>query len=164
MRAFGCAAWTDEALACCAESAPLIELGAGAGQWAHALSTRGADVLPFDDFSDLPLGVRGGPEAAARRVKAGDVDVLAKPEHAERTLLLVYPPDGPMARRALEHYGGERCLYVGEGRGGFNADAAFFDELERRWRVKRVVELSPFAGGHERLYVLQRRRAWLRGG
>jgi len=71
-------------------------------------------------------------------------------------------------------------LYVGEARGGcsvdtlrrntplslssrrvaaarYNADASFFDLLEARWRVKRVLRLAPFRGGHEKLYVCKRR-------
>jgi hypothetical protein len=46
---------------------------------------------------------------------------------------------------------------VGEGRGGANGDAAFFDELERRWRVTAVLEVEPFKECHEKLFLLERR-------
>jgi hypothetical protein len=62
-----------------------------------------------------------------------------------------------MAADALQAYRGDLLLYVGEGRGGYNADRRFFDALEARWRVKRVVKLAPFRGGYERLYLLKRR-------
>jgi len=62
-----------------------------------------------------------------------------------------------VAHQALSSYRGEVLLYVGEARGGYNADASFFDLLEARWRVKRVLRLAPFRGGHEKLYVCKRR-------
>jgi hypothetical protein len=42
-----------------------------------------------------------------------------------------------MAQRCLGMYTGARLVYVGEGRGGVNAAAAFFDALERDWEVQR---------------------------
>lgn len=50
---------------------------------------------------------------------------------SRRALLLVYPPPGPMARNCLEAYQGNVLFYVGEGRGGANGDAEFFDTLEK---------------------------------
>jgi len=29
--------------------------------------------------------------------------------------------------------------------------------MQARWRVKRVLRLAPFRGGHEKLYVCKRR-------
>ena len=129
MRRWGCAAWTDGALVVCAEHSPLIELGAGQGRWAEALSATGADIRAYDDFSAVPLHMSSATAPARAKtplvsplVARGDVSTLAEPEARGRTLLLVYPPDGPMARNALKVYTGERLLYVGEGRGGYNAD------------------------------------------
>ena len=51
-------AWTDDALDEIAKHSPLVEMGAGRGQWQRALTReRGADVLAFDNCSALP-GVR----------------------------------------------------------------------------------------------------------
>lgn len=157
MDAYGCAAWTDEALGVVSELAPIVEIGAGAGHWYRALAGRGVDITAYDDGSEVPMRA-----AAAEGVRHGSVEVLSEPENASRTLLLVYPPAGQMALRCVRAHRGETLLYVGEARGGYNADAAFFDELESRWRVKRVVELRPFPGGHERMYVLRRRHRWMR--
>ena len=77
----GCAAWTEAALAEVASHSPLIELGAGAGQWARALGAGaersrhlqdtpkdvseacrsgavGADVAAYDDGSEVPQAGR----------------------------------------------------------------------------------------------------------
>lgn len=55
----GCAAWTSEGLAVCASHTPLVEIGAGAGQWARALASLGVDVAAYDDGSEVPQAVRG---------------------------------------------------------------------------------------------------------
>ncbi|KAG8457598.1 hypothetical protein KFE25_003752 [Diacronema lutheri] len=205
LQSYGCAAWTDDALDLCARHSPLVEIGAGAGQWERALSrvrvptdggargeagrrdaagggaavghgrgtspdsTRAApvrcdapmphvDVIAFDDGSDVPIAVRAH---AIGHVRRGGPEVLRTAEAAGRTLLLVYPPHGGMACACLERYKGDTLLYVGEARGGYNADDAFFDALEARWDVARVVPLRPYRGGFERLYELRRRRGWL---
>ena len=53
---YGCVAWTDEALDEIASHAPIVEIGAGLGQWQRALTReRRVDVAAFDDHSALPL-------------------------------------------------------------------------------------------------------------
>jgi len=167
---YGCAAWTPQALTCCAEHSPLIELGAGAGQWCRALrklptglahnGVEGSvDIVAFDDGSEVPEAVR---QVSAEGVSRGGVEVLRQSVAEGRTLLLVYPPPDDMAMRCLTEYRGDLLIYVGEGRGGYNGNDAFFDALERAWRVKRVLPLRPFPGGHEKLFFLKRRHAWIR--
>jgi hypothetical protein len=46
--------------------------------------------------------------------------------------------------------------------GGYNADGAFFDALERQWRLKHVCALDPYPGGFEKLYLLKRKHGWAR--
>ena len=46
--------WTDAALAEIAKHAPIVEMGAGRGQWQRALAERGVDVLAYDDRSAVP--------------------------------------------------------------------------------------------------------------
>ena len=187
--AYGCAKWTEEALAAVAGCSPLIEIGAGGGQWQRALRAppHRADVLAFDNGAQQPVvpqmrgpvapaekggGAEGAGEGAGGAegaegaggtggagggVRHGDESEVAR--HAGRTLFLCYPPPfSPMARECVRRYGGERLLYVGEGRHGANADGAFFDLLEEEWDVERVVELEPFPGNHERLFVLRRKK------
>ena len=61
-----------------------------------------------------------------------------------------------MANACLAAYKGGVLLYVGEGRGGVNADNAFFDTLEREWYCEKVVLLDPFPECFERLFVMRR--------
>lgn len=165
---YGCVAWTEPALDALARRAPLIEVGAGQGQWARALRRRmhSADVLAFDDGSALPLVGSESSAAAARAateqggVVLGVDGATAAAQHADRTLLLVAPPPGPQPARWLASFearGGERLVYVGEGRGGAHADAAFFAALEGRWQLEQVLPLRPFPGGAERMWCLHRR-------
>ncbi|KAJ1639918.1 hypothetical protein T492DRAFT_41531 [Pavlovales sp. CCMP2436] len=143
MQAYGCAAWTEEALELCAQHAPLVEVGAGAGHWQRALSRYvpqavrqaqpaaggeegvgaaaggggggrgGVDIVAFDDGSDVPLAFRA---YKIGEVKPGGVEVVGTPECAGRALLLVYPPQGEMAGACLRHYRGDTLIYVGEAR------------------------------------------------
>lgn len=164
---FGCTAWTSDALATLLEAGPLVELGAGGGQWHRALKAAHpqADIVSYDNFSAVPTPDvtaphrRGGVAAAADSVEGpvrrGGIEVLAR--HSDRSLFLCYPPPGPMAHQALKAFKGSTVVYVGEGVGGCNGDAAWFEELIRAWEVERVVPLRPFAGGCERMYVLRRR-------
>jgi hypothetical protein len=88
-----------------------------------------------------------------------------------RSLLLVYPPCGDMAVKVLREYQGDTLIYIGEGRGGVNANVDFFDVLENRikfkkrkgdkesgeWKLVHSEDLIPFPGGFERMYVFKRK-------
>jgi hypothetical protein len=153
---FGCCKWSEAAMAALAALSPLVELGAGNGQWAAELARRGADVLAFDDGSMPPIPPQRAPDKVAQ-ARVQICDERAAAQHSERTLLLVCPPPTDMPLRCVRQYKGPRLAYVGEGRGGANGDAAFFDELERRWRVTAVLEVEPFKECHEKLFLLERR-------
>eukprot|EP00730_Choanoeca_flexa_P017681 TRINITY_DN8546_c0_g1_i1.p1 TRINITY_DN8546_c0_g1~~TRINITY_DN8546_c0_g1_i1.p1 ORF type:complete len:286 (+),score=35.41 TRINITY_DN8546_c0_g1_i1:2-859(+) len=148
---YGCAKWTPEALSVIAELSPLIELGAGQGQWQKALSEVGANAIAFDNEStlqpsDQPVG----------KVTFGDESKL--PWYPLRTLLLVYPPDNDMAVRALQTYTGDYLVYVGEARGGVNTNNDFFDKLEQEWDCVIKQRLDPFPRCYEQLFILRRRQ------
>lgn len=178
---FGCVAWTASALDAIARSSGargIVEIGAGTGHWAAALRQHDSavDVVAYDNASAIPeaRGVRPSPLASAKggdsfgdargSKRAGSsggvilgVDgTHAATRHPERALLLVAPPPGAAAAQWLTAYRGDLLLYVGEGRGGAHADQAFFDIVERGWRLVETVPVSPFPGGCERLWVLQR--------
>ena len=157
LRKYGCARWTDAALELIAAQSPLIEIGSGSGRWAHQLRLRGADVLAFDNHSSLAPPSEGSEHAALTAVSRGDETQLLVCSPT-RTLFLCYPPGmNRMAERCAKLYTGQCIVYVGEGRGGVNGNAAFFDELDAQWDVERCVELEPFPESYEKLYVLQRR-------
>ena len=131
-------------------------------------------ILPFDDMSELPLSpqVYHRLTAPAREYfanvrKSSHVDALRnKWETRGRVLLLVYPPPGPMAIESLQAYldvypeGNDTLVYVGEGRGGANANDAFFDYIcfDGSWAVEKImdVEASPGGKGYEKCFVLRR--------
>jgi len=139
-------------------------------------------ILPYDDYSSLPL-----PSTANHHhVIHGTIDTaLQDPRCQGRILLLVFPPPGSMAREAVEKYvqhnnnnnnnnqsktATQWLVYVGEGRGGANADESFFHFLEQQqqndvhsdgffsWELTNVVKLNPFGKdkGFERLFVFKR--------
>ena len=191
MAAHGCVAWTDGALdAIAARGLPVVEVGAGDGQWARALRSRPkpVDIVAYDDGSDLPSGSgRGGGggggggggssgggggasssskgllgRGAAPPVVLGVEGSAAAAKHPDRALLLVAPPPGPAAARWLAAYKGDAVHYAGEGRGGANADEEFFCALERGFRLVRTEPLKPFPGGCEKLWLLERKQS-LRG-
>ena len=149
---YGCTEWTEEALQTLTQWGPLLEIGAGRGQWARELRKRNVDILAFDDMSNVPL-----PEQRfVTKVLRGDHSEV--PRHPDRTLFLCYPPPGAMARQCLQLYQGRTLLYVGEGYRGVNADEHFFRMLDGAWDCAEAVELKPFPGGCERLWVLKRRK------
>lgn len=169
VRRYGCVGWTDGALDVIAEHAPIVEIGAGRGLWQRELQRRGVDVLAYDDQSAIPGDADENylasssssppPSSPRGRVRVGNESALRswRVRRENRTLLLVYP-EGDLLPRCLRAYGGEVVLFVGEGRGGVNGDARAFDELEREWEVRRIVDVKPFEGGHEKLWELVRKK------
>ena len=171
---YGCVAWTDEALAIVASRGPIVEVGAGMGQWARALRTAGANVAAYDDGSALPTtrsnnggnGGLGDGDDDGKRQPASVLSVdgvtlavdgaVAAAKHPDRALLMVAPPPGPSANRWLASYKGKVLLYAGEGRGGASADEEFFASIEKGWRLVAKHTLKPFPGGAEQLWVLER--------
>ena len=159
---FGCVGWTDAALEEIAKHSPIVEMGAGRGQWQRALTERGVDVLAYDDGSAVP-GANERPRGDARSefrgvARRGDETRLRSfwVRRANRTLLVVYP-EGDLLVKCLENYDGPVVLFVGEGRGGVNGAAETFDYVEKRFDVEKTVPVTPFGDGHEKLWVLRRK-------
>jgi hypothetical protein len=196
---YGCTGWTQAILSRLVEfcdSRGIVEVGAGHGQWARALSEaydqRGDDgapntrtrtgrrhfdfVLAYDDNSNLPLNTHIYNQfTQPHHDYFGNVKIVEGRKMTAllqswacrgRTLLLVYPPPGPMALEVVQTYinsapENDTVVYVGEGRGGANADAAFFDQVENgEWILVEVMEVlrPPGDKGYEKLYVLQKKR------
>ena len=155
---YGCTAWTEEALETLKEHTPLIELGAGQGLWAKELKKQYGDDVSIAAFDN-----HGSPQpylSEARNVEFGDESALQRKEFAESTLFLCYPPltqDSPLGINSLKLYRGKTLIYVGEGRRGSNCSEEFFDMLESQFRIVKVVDLNPFPGGAEKMFVLERK-------
>ncbi|GKY99581.1 hypothetical protein MPSEU_000912400 [Mayamaea pseudoterrestris] len=221
LQQFGCTGWTEEALLTICELAKdrgIVEIGAGQGQWARALTERYASltlatdncneqlqsnqhqqqqqqidtlkepsrsrnkkhfefVLAFDDYSALPLNpdIYHSKTVAHHQYFYDKVQDCSKTSISTilrswpcrgRVLLLVYPHQNDMAIDALKAYQqadpirNDTIVYIGEGRGGVNANEAFFDALESgQWMLERIIPVRVFGTkGYERLYILRRRQ------
>jgi hypothetical protein len=137
-------------------------------------------VLAYDDRSSLPLNANVY-HSQTRPHRSYFYDrvqpcpsiqaVLSQWQCRGRVLLLVYPPpDSDMARDALQVYadvndGSATVVYVGEGRGGANANDAFFDLLEAsdaQWILEEIVNVQPMGSkGYERMFVFTRSKSRL---
>lgn len=164
-----------------------VEIGAGHGQWARAL-TEAYDkrvpsglkdkyfefVLAYDNMKELPLSTQvyhqhtqQAHDFFYKKVKKMDnsVDTILRQWSCRgRILLLVYPPPGSMALETIQSYvsmgpENDTVVYVGEGRGGCNADNELFDYLElNQWTLECVVQVQsqPGGKGFEKCYILKR--------
>lgn len=143
----------DEALNVLVSLAPLVEIGAGGGYWAHLLRTeRVVDILAYDAkpgenrwVSRLWTKVRkGGPKKAAK--------------FPNRTLFLCWPPyRNPMAHECLKHYRGDTVVYIGEDYYGMTGDKAFHDLLDKEWEEAHCQSLLTWDGINDDLTVYRRK-------
>lgn len=169
----------DDALSMIAEFSPngVVEIGAGGGYWAGMLRTRGVDVVAYDPdpAGDLHKWHDG---TCWSEVLLGDhTSVIG---HPDRTLLMVWPCyDESWTDQAVDLYGGDTVIYVGEGRGGCTGTDrmhALLGESGYCWhdggeacdcpvepepRFEEVAEVGipQWWGIHDRLHVYRRRSA-----
>lgn len=166
----------------------IVEIGCGNGQWARALVERYNEysagnnlyrkkkfefVLAYDDQSDLPLDktvfnkkTQIHKDYFYGKVRPCGADFNNTLRHWEcrgRILLLVYPSPGPMALQAVQQYASasemnDTVIFVGEGRGGANANADLFDLFENgEWVLMKVIDVKSLGSkGYEKLYILKR--------
>jgi hypothetical protein len=133
----------------------VVEMGAGLGHWAKALSDSGIDVIAFDNEQELPVQT----DKKLFPVKKADPSVLKK--YSDRALLLVYPPGGEnsMALDSVKSHQGKVVIYCGEGIGGVNGTKEFFHYLEENFRVEdQVTSFETFGTkSFERMWILRRK-------
>ena len=154
---YGNCRYTPEAIQTVAALSPLVEIEAGRGHWQRALSAAGATVVSFDRWAGGISGSDVPPEIApVGKVLPGDERALR--QHRDKALLLVHPAPGDMALRCLREFRGDTFVYVGEGRGGANANDDFFDGLDAEWEASSILELDPFPQCFERLFILRRKK------
>lgn len=184
---YGCTGWTDAVLRTLvdlAETRGIVEIGAGHGQWARALTDyynlvvdnrpkAFEFVLAFDDMTQLPLSTNVYHKYTqpahdyffSKVQQCTDVSsVLRRWACRGRVLMLVYPPPGIMALETIKSYvdiGPENdvVVYVGEGRGGSTANDELFDYLESgEWALLDIsdVQTQPGGKGYEKLFIFQR--------
>ena len=210
---YGCTGYTDEILEYLVDkfsSRGIIEVGAGNGQWARALSdhykqtqkqqspnstTKAFEfVKAYDNMNDLPLSpkIYHKQTLPANKYFYDKVQRLTHIDSVQkyakgRALLLVYPPPGSMALETVDAYvnaspgyrgsqQNDTVIYVGEGKGGANANDAFFDYLlgcneatsenedgikKSGWVLEKVmnVQKSPGGKGYEKMFIFKRSEA-----
>lgn len=183
IRRFGFATPTEEALEAIAAASPrgVVELGAGTGYWARLLYERGVDVIAYD-VSPPPSSDNQWFAGVTPWYPVAHDDGLVVSEHADRTLLLVWPTrdESWAARAAIEFHeaGGRSLVYVGEGPGGPTGDdelhalLGHYDRclacayaladrpcvcgVDQLWELRETVELPHWDGLEDDLRVYKR--------
>ncbi|RKN61907.1 hypothetical protein D7231_32060 [Streptomyces klenkii] len=134
----------------------VVEIGAGTGYWAWQMEQAGIGVAAYDPHPVAHDNTycKAGPYSTVRRD-----DATAVKHHADRALLMVWPPYGARcAREALEMYEGDLFLYAGEGDSGCTADDAFYDLLAAEWEQTSAAERHvTWSGIHCRLRAYHRK-------
>lgn len=180
---FGFAIPSADALDAIVRHSPagIVELGAGTGYWARLLAQRGVAVVAYDVAP--PPSAQNHFFAGMQPwfdVSVGDEHAVA--DHADRTLLLVWPTQEAWAADALRIFhsaGGERVAFVGEGPGGRMGEEQFHALLglstgcvacdygvtntpclcavSPAWSLASAVTLPHWGGYADDLYLFDRR-------
>ena len=147
---------TDSALALLAGLGPLVEVGAGAGYWAHRLRSIGVDIVAFDQAPTD--GERPNRYHARTRpwtdVEQGDQTVLSG--HADRGLFLCWPPLFSSLGDCLTHYRGDTVAYIGDG-GYRTARLDHLHEAFTKVATVPVRALDPHPGVRPELTIWERK-------
>lgn len=156
---FGFAVPTMEALAAIAEHEPILEVGAGAGYWAHELEQRGVDIIATDPktgrYNHASEGGGHWDQTFTEVVEVGGQEAIEL--YPNRALLIIWPDYGePWPADVLEAYPGDVVCYVGEGPMGCTADERFHKLLGDRYEQAGVVDLPQFEGIHDHLQIWTR--------
>ena len=139
----------------------LVDPMAGTGYWARVLAQLAVDVAAYDlnppapDCEDNTWHRNVAAHSMVQQADAVESVVL----HADRTLLLSWPPYGFDACPILNAYKGCRVIYMGEDLGGCCGDDDMFEAFERDW--VKVAEHVPvqWDGMHDVVHVYDRRGA-----
>lgn len=138
----------EKALSAIAKYAPLVEMGSGAGYWAHLLRSRGAEVVAFDAFPRPPEECWAAP-------KLGTHETLK--EFPSQTLLLSWPPHGTsVAADCACSYLGPTLIYIGEAEGGCTANDDFFAIVSSKFTLLEKVEIPTWPGVNDAVWIYRR--------
>lgn len=142
----------DTALEIIASHAPIVEIGAGSGYWAHLLRERGVDIIAYDKvLKNNPYGFN----MTWTEIKYGTPGHLIL--HPDRSLLLCWPDyNDSFALRAIRKYPGDTIVYIGENYGGCNGNDKFFDELEINWELIQEHLVNQWPGIHDSMKIFTR--------
>ena len=110
----------------------LVDPLAGTGYWAYLLTQVGVDVVCYDLNPGATLLTNGwhGEDLYAEVCAKDCAEAAAL--HPDRTLLLSWPPHGKdVGARTLKSYGGNRVIFIGDGRG--TGDSHMHGILDAEW-------------------------------
>jgi hypothetical protein len=152
IRRYSWALPTDEALETIARYAPIVEVGAGGGYWAHLLRTRGVDLVAYD--RERPHDENYFARQSWTHVDPGGPSALRR--HGDRSLFLCWPPSGSaMATNCLKAWTGTYLIHIGEWRNS-TASRGFYDRLEAGFERVEEVALPQWEGICDALSVWRR--------
>jgi hypothetical protein len=146
---------SDSILEILAGLGPLVEIGAGTGYWAHRLRSIGVDIVAFDH---APIdGERTNRYHSHSQpwtnVEPGDQTVLSG--HADRSLLLCWPPLFSSLGDCLTYYCGDTVAYIGDG-GYRTARLDHLNEAFTKVATAPVRALDPYPGVQPWLTIWKR--------
>jgi hypothetical protein len=133
-----------------------VEMGAGTGYWAWQLQQLGVEIDAYDQ-APLCEGYNGfHPDGQPYfPVRRGTPEVLAG---YDVPLLLCWPPENEeMAACCLDHYAGNKLVYIGEGRGGHTGNERFFQMLLAEWELVNQFDCVTWPSVSDRVWVLERK-------
>lgn len=126
----------DRAIRILKHFSPIIEIGCGCrAYWCSLMKNAGVDVIGYDNDPERGGTIGKGKVSQSPglqfHVRRGGPEVLALPEHAQRSLFLCYPDENDdsetdknetgelhsgssLALSCLEHYRGDHVIHVGE--------------------------------------------------
>jgi len=134
----------------------IVEVGAGSGYWAWQLTQAGMQV---DAYDPRPPGEGNGfnTHKLYHPVKDGDQQVAAG--YPDRALMISWPVyEADYATKALQIYGGDTFVYIGEGMEGCCGDDDLFVELEQNWELEDYCAAHvSWWGVHDRLEIYRRK-------
>jgi len=139
----------DEAIQYIAEFDNIVEVAAGSGYWAHLIDDAGGTIraTDFDPPDDTYYPVE--------RKSASNVNTSFG--RVDTSVLLVWPPHTGNVASSVITKNPNNVLYVGEQRGGCTAEDAFFDTLDERYTLIKVIDIPSYEGINDNLYHYARK-------
>lgn len=128
----------------------LFDPMAGNGYWAYCLQQMGVDVICYDLS---PQGNHWHPHGRTY-VPVMEMDCAeAAGLHADRTMLLSWPPMDQAGERALTAYQGSRVIFIGEPPGGATGNDELYRRFGRAWTEKACHRPVQWWGIHDYITV-----------
>lgn len=131
----------------------LVDPMAGTGYWGWVLTQAGIDVAAYDLAPSTNTYHEGVPLYCAVEQLDGAEAVKL---HADRTLLLSWPPMDDAGTRILQAYEGDRVVFIGEPEGGCTGLEELYELFAKEWI--EVADRVPvqWNGLHDVVWVYQR--------